>query len=138
MRIPRALLDQVVAHALRDAPDECCGLIGVRDGVAVSVHEVENVVEGPKRFGFRLGGPTYLRAYNAIDDAGEEVGGLYHSHTRSDPVPSQTDINEGKKPQGMPGVEWLIVGTKGPEPEVRSFLISSAGEVSEVAMTVVD
>ena len=37
MRIERALLDRIVAHARRDFPNECCGMIGMRDGTAVAV-----------------------------------------------------------------------------------------------------
>lgn len=136
MRIPRALLDQVVAHALRDAPDECCGLLGVKDGTVVSVHELENVLQGPKVFGFELGGSSYPRAMMAIDDEEAEAGVLYHSHTRSQPYPSQTDINFGRDPHRLPGVEWLIVGTKGTEPEVRSYLIAEDGGVTEVPVEI--
>jgi proteasome lid subunit RPN8/RPN11 len=138
VRIPRELLDRVVAHALRDAPDECCGLLAVRDGVVVGVHELENVLRGPKVYGFELGGSSYPRAMLAIDDQDAEPGVLYHSHTRSAPYPSQTDINYGRDRNRLPGVEWLIVGTKGAEPEVRSYLIAEDGEVTEVPVTVVD
>jgi proteasome lid subunit RPN8/RPN11 len=138
MRITQEHLDLVVAHALRDAPDECCGLLAVRDDVVVGVHELENVHQGPKVFGFELGGSSYPRAMMAIDDADAEPGVLYHSHTRSAPYPSQTDVTFGMDPNRLPGVEWLIVGTKGETPEIRSYLISAAGEVTEVPVTVVD
>jgi proteasome lid subunit RPN8/RPN11 len=138
VRISREHLDQVVAHALRDAPDECCVILGVRDDVVASVHELENVLRGPKVFGFELGGSSYPRAMMAIDDADEDLGVLYHSHTRSAPYPSQTDINFGRDRNRLPGVEWLIVGTKGTEPEVRSYLIAEDGEVTEVPVTVLD
>lgn len=138
MRISREHLDRVIAHALRDAPDECCGILGVRDDVVASVHELENVLRGPKVFGFELGGSSYPRAMMAIDDADEDLGVLYHSHTRSAPYPSQTDINFGRDRNRLPGVEWLIVGTKAAEPEVRSYLIAEDGEVTEVPVTVVD
>lgn len=138
MRISREHLDRVVGHAVRDAPDECCGLLGVRDGDVVSVHELENVLNGPKVFGFELGGSSYPRAMMAIDDEDAEAGVLYHSHTRSKPYPSQTDINFGRDPNRLPGVEWLIVGTKSAEPEVRSYVIAEDGEVTEVPVTVLD
>jgi proteasome lid subunit RPN8/RPN11 len=119
------LLDQIVEHARRDAPNECCGLIGVRDGVAVSVHPAENVTASP--FRFEIGGKDLLVAMQ-LDDAGEAPGAIYHSHTRSDPYPSQTDINFARD---WPGWEWLIVGVAGDEPVVRSYLIED-GVVREV------
>lgn len=137
MRISRALLDRVVEHALRDAPDECCGLISADGDVAAEVYELENVLSrGPKSHGFELGGSSYPRAMGAIADADLRVGAIYHSHTRSEPYPSQTDINDATKPLSDHSVEWLIVGTAGAEPEVRSYLIAEDGTVTEVAVDV--
>lgn len=135
MQISRSALDRVVAHAVRDAPDECCGVLGVRDGVVTTVHELENALQGPKVFGFELSPRDLLRVHNAIEDAGDDLGVIYHSHTRSEPYPSQTDVNFAAL---WPGVEWLIVGTKGDEPEVRSYLIGADGAIDEVAVTVTD
>lgn len=127
MRLPPELREQIVEHALRDAPDECCGLIGVRDGVAVSVHPAANQAASP--FRFEIGGRDLLLAMR-LEDAGEAPGAIYHSHTRSEPYPSQTDINFARD---WPGWEWLIVGTAGGEPVLRSFLIED-GAVREVGV----
>lgn len=128
MRIAPDLLQQVVEHAVRDAPDECCGVLGTRDGVVVSVHPLENVLRGPKRLGFEIDGPTLLRLLDELEDDGQELSAIYHSHTRSAPYPSQTDVNFAA---GWPGVEWLIVGTADDEPSVRSYLIDGA-EITDV------
>lgn len=128
MEIAPALLEGIVEHAQRDKPDECCGLIAVRDGVAVSVHAVENLAHSP--FRFEVDGKTLLTVLDEIESAGGELGAIYHSHTRSDPYPSQTDVNFAAQ---WPGVEWLIVGTAGPEPVVRSYRIDD-GTVTEVAV----
>ena len=62
-----------------------------------------------------------------------ELGAIYHSHVRSAPYPSQTDINFAAN---WPGVEWVIVGLSADaEPEVRSYLIEN-GQVREVALEV--
>ena len=50
-----------------------------------------------------------MRALDEIEDSGAELGAIYHSHTRSEPYPSQTDINFAAN---WPGVEWLIVGVR--------------------------
>jgi proteasome lid subunit RPN8/RPN11 len=129
VRIAADLLEQVVEHARRDAPDECCGLLGVREGAAVGVHPAENLAHSP--FRFEIGGRDLLQAMH-LDDAGEAPGAIYHSHTRSEPYPSQTDINFAKE---WPGWEWLIVGLAGDEPVVRSYLIED-GVVREVEVVV--
>jgi len=129
MRIAPDLLERVVAHAHRDFPNECCGMIGVRDGEAVSVHAAENVAASPLRF--EVDGLEVHRTIEEIEGAGAELGAIYHSHTRSDPVPSQTDINFAA---GWPGVQWLIVGLRRDgEPDIRCFTIAD-GTVAEVAL----
>ncbi|HEY7622385.1 MAG TPA: M67 family metallopeptidase [Solirubrobacteraceae bacterium] len=127
MRIDAALLDRVVDHARRDYPNECCGMIAVRDGRAVAIHEATNVAASPLRF--EVEGREIIRAQDAFEAGGAELGAIYHSHTRSDPYPSQTDINFAA---GWPGVEWLIVGLRGDgEPTVRSYRIDD-GVIEEV------
>ena len=75
------------------------------------------------------------RELTTIEDRGDELGAIYHSHTRSEPYPSQTDINFAV---GWPGVEWLIVGlASGDEPDVRCFRIDD-GVVTETGVEVVD
>ena len=94
----------------------------------MSVHEAENLAASPLRF--EVDGLEVHR-----DDRGDrggrrdELGAIYHSHTRSEPYPSQTDINFAA---GWPGVEWLIVGLRRDgEPSVRCYRIDD-GEVREV------
>jgi proteasome lid subunit RPN8/RPN11 len=132
VRIARPLLDQIVAHARADAPNECCGVLAVRDGAVQAVHGAENVAASP--FRFEVDGPALFRLLEEIEGAGAELGAIYHSHTRSEPYPSQTDINFSA---GWPGVEWLIVGLprNGDEPVVRSYRIDD-GDVTEVEVEV--
>ena len=134
MRIPRELLDRIVEHARTDAPNECCGLVSVRDGVAVDVHPLENTApDGQKPLKFDTG-IDLSTAMEAIDEAEAEIGALYHSHTRTEPYPSPTDVNYSKP--WWEEVEWIIVGLADGEPEVRSFFIKD-GRVREVDIEVV-
>jgi [CysO sulfur-carrier protein]-S-L-cysteine hydrolase len=129
MKIAPELLQQVVDHALRDAPDECCGFIWLRDGVATDVVEVVN--QTPSPFRFEIGPRDLLLLADADEDGRAAI--IYHSHTRSAPKPSQTDINFAVN---WPGVEWLIVGTAGDAPEVRNWRIDPDGTVTEVEVEV--
>ncbi|MDQ3849046.1 MAG: M67 family metallopeptidase [Actinomycetota bacterium] len=129
MRISRELLDLIVQHALRDAPNECCGVVATRDGTATAVHPAENLAASP--FRFEVDGAVLFRLLEEIEDGGEELGGIYHSHTRSDPYPSQTDVNFAA---GWPGVEWIIVGVAGGgDPEVRTYRIDG-GEITALQL----
>jgi proteasome lid subunit RPN8/RPN11 len=133
MAIAQPLLEQIVAHALQDAPDECCGVVAVGPGAprqAVSVHRAANAADPNLRpLRFEIDGLEVLRLIEQIESEGLELGAIYHSHTRTAPYPSQTDINFAA---GWPGVEWVIVGVSDRErPEVRSYVIDGPN-VSEV------
>ncbi len=129
MRIARDLLEEIVDHACRDAPNECCGVVGVRDGRATRVLPVKNEAASPLKFEM---GIELFYALEAIDEAGEDLGAIYHSHTRTFPYPSQTDINWSEQ---YPGAEWIIVGVQNGEAIVRSYRIE-AGRVEEVEVEV--
>jgi proteasome lid subunit RPN8/RPN11 len=97
--------------------------------LAVRVHRATNVFASRKRF--EIDGKELLRTLNEFENEDWELGAIYHSHTHTDPYPSQTDINFAAN---WPGVEWIIVGlTADAEPEVRSYLIED-GRVGEVQM----
>jgi [CysO sulfur-carrier protein]-S-L-cysteine hydrolase len=131
VRISRQLLDDVIAHARADAPNECCGMIASSDGEAVAVHRARNAAASP--FRYEMDGMEQYRIQTAIEDAGLDLGAIYHSHTRSQAYPSQTDVNFSG---GWPGVEWIIVGLpKDADPVVRSYVIED-GVVREVDLVV--
>jgi len=141
MKIGPELLAEIVAHARENPRIECCGVVAVKpgegaapgagadgaNGVATRVYRAENVHASPLRF--EIGPMELYRLNEEIEERGWEIGAIYHSHVRSAPYPSQTDIGFAA---GWPGLEWIIVGLAGgEEPEVRSYLIEGA-EVREV------
>jgi [CysO sulfur-carrier protein]-S-L-cysteine hydrolase len=129
MRISPKLFDEMVAHALQDAPNECCGMIASRNGEAVKVHRATNAAASPLRY--EIDGAEQYRIQMTIDDEDLELGAIYHSHTRSEPYPSQTDINLAFYPDAL----YVIVGVAGDEPEVRAYEIRD-GQVSETELQV--
>lgn len=132
MQIARTLLDKIVGHAVRDAPNECCGVVLGRDDSATTVRELENLAASP--FRFDIDGRELLPlVFTDDDDDAEQLLAIYHSHTRSDPYPSQTDVNFAA---GWPGVEWLIVGvSRNAEPDSRSYLIDG-GVIKDVELEI--
>src|ERR671928_1618905 len=110
MRIARALYDELIAHARADAPNECCGMIASRNGEAVSVHRAHNAAASPLRY--VIDGKEQYEIQSAIEDAGLDLGAIYHSHTRSAPEPSQTDVNLAFYPEAL----YIIVGLERDEP----------------------
>ena len=129
MRIRRSLLDEMIEHARAEAPNECCGMVAAVDGRAVAVHRATNTAHSPLRY--EMDGREQYRLQTAIEDAGQDLGAIYHSHTRSAPLPSQTDINLAFYPESL----YVIVGLKSQEPEVRAWRIVD-GQVSEAELVV--
>jgi proteasome lid subunit RPN8/RPN11 len=117
MRISRELYEEIVAHARSEAPNECCGMIASRDGEAVKVYRATNAAASPLRY--EIDGAEQYRIQMQIEDSDLDLGAIYHSHTRTEPYPSQTDINLAFYPDAL----YLIVGLAGEEPEVRAFTI---------------
>ncbi len=125
LELPRALVDQVIAHARRDHPDECCGVIAGRDGAATRLFEMDNADRSPT--GFTFDSAQWLKVYRDIDDADEDQLVVYHSHTATEAYPSRTDILWSRTTEFQ---HWLLVSTRADEDEVRSFVITG-GEVVE-------
>jgi [CysO sulfur-carrier protein]-S-L-cysteine hydrolase len=130
MRIAREMYDEIVAHAVEEAPNECCGIVSLAGEDAARVYRTTNTEASP--FRFVIDPAEQYQVYKEITDADLELGAIYHSHTRSEPEPSQTDINFAKE---WPGVLWIIVGLAGGVPNVRTWRIDGA-EVSEVELVV--
>jgi len=129
MRISQELFDEMVAHAVQDAPNECCGMIATREGEAVGVHRATNAAASPLRY--EIDGAEQYRIQMEIEDSGFDLGAIYHSHTRSEPKPSQTDINLAFYPEAL----YVIVGLAGGEPDVRAYEIRD-GRVTEAELLV--
>lgn len=127
MRISRTDFEEIVAHAREDAPNECCGYVRARDGAIEAVVRGCNMRASP--YGYELD-PQSLLAANELDDEGFHVG-IYHSHPRSRPEPSQTDINLALYPHWS----YLIVSLADDRPELRSWRIAD-GRVEEEELVV--
>ena len=119
MRIPRNLIDQIVAHARETAPEECCGVLTGSGRDATHAERAEN--EFAHRMRYRIAPDELYRLTMLASERGEDVIATYHSHPRSEAYPSQTDINEVRN--------WdeslhLICSLEDPDaPVVRAFLI---------------
>jgi proteasome lid subunit RPN8/RPN11 len=137
MIITTELLDEIVAHAVENSAIECCGVVAVKPSgaggarTATRVYRATNIHASALKF--EIAPMELLRLSNAIEDERWEFGAIYHSHVRSAPRPSQTDISFAAQ---WPDVEWIIVGlASGQRPETRSFLIDGA-EVKEVPLQI--
>ena len=131
MEIAQSLIDEIVVHAREDAPNECCGLVAGRSGIATRVFRARNELASP--LAYNVHPQDLLRITNEIDDAGEELAAIYHSHTRSPAEPSQTDINLAAN---WPDPVYLICSIADADaPVVRGWHLRD-GKVAEVELSV--
>ncbi len=119
MRISQALVDEMVAHAREDLPNECCGMVAGRDGDATEVIRVENAAASPLRY--EMEPRAQYEAWKSIEDDGRELLAIYHSHTKSAAYPSQTDVNQAV---AWPDQVYVIVSLADPDaPDVKGYLL---------------
>ncbi len=87
MVVPAALRQELEAHARAEEPNEACGLIAFRDGVAERYLPCVNEAASPYRFELKPRDPLDF----FLEDDGFELG-VVHSHLSSPPRPSRTDV----------------------------------------------
>jgi proteasome lid subunit RPN8/RPN11 len=134
LQISRALLDQVVAHARADHPDEACGVIAGQAGSDRPARFVPMVNADRSPTFYRFDSMEQLAVWREMDDRDEEPVVIYHSHTATEAYPSRTDISYASEP----GAHYLLVSTREPEEtEIRSFRITD-GEVTEEVVKITD
>jgi proteasome lid subunit RPN8/RPN11 len=119
MRISQELVDELIAHAREDFPNECCGMIEGVDGAAIAVKRITNEAASPLRYEMESG--ERYRAWKEIEDAGNEFLAIYHSHTKSPAYPSQTDVNQA---QNWPEQIYVIISLADEDaPDVKAYLL---------------
>ena len=125
IELDAALYEEIVAQALREFPNEACGLIAGKDGVPSKVYAMKNADASPVTY--RLDPKEQLQAFNDIDDSGWELWAIYHSHTHSEAYPSETDRGQAFYPEAR----YLILSLEDREhPVLRGFRIED-GAVTE-------
>lgn len=109
LSLPRPAYDEILAHAA-GSDEEVCGILaGDRGDDAESesrveaVHPARNVADSP-RTRYLIDPEQQLRIIEAIEDAGREVVGFYHSHPEGPPLPSETDAERA----AWPGYSYAI------------------------------
>jgi proteasome lid subunit RPN8/RPN11 len=138
LTITREHVETMVAHARADHPDEACGVIVGPEGSDQPVRLVQMVNADRSPTFFRFDPAEQLRLYQAMDEAGEEIVVVYHSHTSTEAYPSRADISLAAEPQA----HYVLVSTAesaeadGPV-SVRSYRILD-GTVTEEEIEVTE
>ncbi|RMG28256.1 MAG: M67 family peptidase [Gammaproteobacteria bacterium] len=102
--LPRPVVNRLLAEAQAHPETEVCGLIGARDGHAVSVYPVANVASDPGRL-FDMDPRGLVDAMRTLRERGETLFAIYHSHPHAPAEPSATDLRELAYPEAV----YLII-----------------------------
>jgi proteasome lid subunit RPN8/RPN11 len=120
--LPANLLQEIIDHSRAGVPNEACGLLvgpayAGDGGVPTHFMALRNAAESPYRY--MLADEDLLKVVE-IEDAGEVVWGIVHSHVASAAEPSATDIGLARYPESL----YLICSLANPAPDVRAWSIS--------------
>ncbi len=129
-RIERRFIDEMVAHAREDLPNECCGFLAGQDRQVLKLYRMTNVEASP--FRFSMDPREIIQVDQAAGENGWYLLGIYHSHTGTEAYPSDTDVRIARGTSELwPDVCYALVSLMDADhPQVRLFHIND-GVVTE-------
>jgi proteasome lid subunit RPN8/RPN11 len=132
VKIPKAFVVAMIAHAEETYPEECCGLLAGADGVPSHLYRVQNVHETPRVF-FEMAPKEQFWAFKNMRHNGLNLLAIYHSHPETPARPSQSDIRLAYDPEPR----YVLVSLQQRDkPDVRAYRIMEGG-VTEEAVEIV-
>ena len=131
LTLEQRYVDEMIAHAREDVPNECCGIIAGKDGAVTQLYRAKNAEASPYRY--NVDPKDLLRIYRDLESRGWDLLVIYHSHTHTEAYPSPTD----QKLAAWPDAIYVIVSLEDEEkPVVRAFQIKDE-KVAEEELRVV-
>jgi proteasome lid subunit RPN8/RPN11 len=116
--LPADMAGEIVAHARAEAPRECCGIIAGRAGRPTRLYRLTNLEPGVDRY--LIDDMEIYRVYREIEDGGDDLLAIYHSHPVSVAYPSPTDVEFAFWPESF----YVICSLEHPDaPVIRAFRI---------------
>lgn len=135
LALPRSLAEELLAHARAELPNEACALLSgsLAAGRVTGVHPARNSEASPLRYNVHP--DDLVRITFAIEDAGDDLVAIFHSHTRSPAVPSPTDRRAAMYPEAFYLLATLADPAAPPEVSLRAWRIRD-GASTEVTLRI--
>jgi proteasome lid subunit RPN8/RPN11 len=135
LALPPSVAEELMSHAREELPNEACGLISgsLAGGHATRFHPARNAEASPLRYNIHP--EDLVRIVFAIEDAGEELVAIFHSHTRSAAEPSATDRRTAMYPDAIYLLASLADPDASPARALRAWRIER-GQAFEVPLTI--
>ncbi len=125
LQIPRLIYEEMVAQAIAESPNECCGLLGgTSDGRVLVRYPLVNAATSPTTE-FLSEARSLFLAEKDRRARGVEFLAVYHSHPTSAAEPSRKDRERNYSPDAVN----VIVSLAGVEPVVRAWWIGDENVV---------
>lgn len=101
LHLPASVVQALFDHARAELPNEACGLLAgdLASGRASRFHPARNEEASPLRYTVHR--DDLVRIVLGIEDAGEDLVGIFHSHTHTPAVPSATDLRTALYPDAF-------------------------------------
>jgi [CysO sulfur-carrier protein]-S-L-cysteine hydrolase len=122
--IPPEIRRELEEHARAEEPNEACGLLALREGVAQRYIRGENLAASPYRFELKVDPETWF-----MEDEGWQLA-VFHSHVSAPARPSRTDVENVGLWEGRPYV-ILSLG----QGDLAAFTIED-GRISELPLEI--
>ena len=135
LKILQSHVDDMVAHALEEYPNECCGLLAGVDGVGKRLYRTTNIVRSPVRY--QIDPREQLAAEIDAEKNGWEYLAFYHSHTRGHVGLSTTDVRMALDSGWLDVYYLLVLLHRTDEPRLNAYRVSEDGQVVEVPFEVI-
>ena len=123
MVVPEPIREELHTHAAEEAPNECCGVIVFRDGVAERYVRGRNRLASPYRYELEVDPDVWF-----LEDEGYELA-VVHSHVSAPPRPSRTDVENVGLWAGRPYVIYSVA-----RDELAAWTIA-AGSIEPLDLT---
>jgi proteasome lid subunit RPN8/RPN11 len=118
VRIPKTIFQEMVDHAKREWPLECCGILGGNDETVQKSFEFQNTEKSPVLYS--MSPREQMKVFEEMEKESMKMVAIYHSHPHTIPFPSETDV----KLTFYPDVSSIIISLKEEEnPVVKAFQI---------------
>jgi proteasome lid subunit RPN8/RPN11 len=119
LRIPKPIYQEMLGHAKREWPLECCGILGGKEKTVQKAFELNNTEESPVFYS--MSPQEQIKVFEEMEKESMEMIAIYHSHPQTIPFPSETDV----KLAFYPDVSSVIISLKEEEtPVMKAFQIS--------------
>jgi [CysO sulfur-carrier protein]-S-L-cysteine hydrolase len=136
LTISAALAGELIAHARAEVPNEACGILSgsLATGVATSYYPARNADASP--YVYTVAAEDLVRIVFGIEDAGEDLLAIFHSHTHTPAVPSPTDRRSAQYPDAFYLLVTLSDPNASPAQSLRAWRIRD-GESTEVPLVII-